>query len=53
MKAKPLPKRPGPPADAKHPDPEKQKAMELGARSEHETGVKRERLIKEAARKAD
>lgn len=36
----------------KHPEPAKQKSLELGARAEHEIGVRRERLIRRAARKA-
>jgi hypothetical protein len=53
MKTHKLPKRPGSRAGTRHPDPGKHRALELGAKSEHETGVKRERLIREAARKAD
>ena len=52
MKAHKPPKRSGSQAGARHSNPEKQKALELGAQSEHETGAKRERLIREAARRA-
>lgn len=52
MKANKLPSRSEKHPGAKHPDPKKQKALELSAHAEHETGMKRERLIKEAARKA-
>jgi hypothetical protein len=37
----------------RHANPRKQRALQLGARSEHETGAKRERLIREAARRAE
>ena len=53
MKAQQPSKRHGAPGKTRHPDPEKRKALELGARAEHETGVKRERLTREAARRAD
>ena len=53
MKANKHPNRSQKHAGVKHPDPQKQKALELSAHAEHETGVKRERLIKEAARKAE
>lgn len=52
MKAQQLPKRQGS-GKNRHPDPDKRKALELGARAEHETGAKRERLTREAARRAD
>lgn len=50
MKTKPAPRKA---PSASHPEPRKQQALELEARSEHETGVKKERLIREAARKAE
>jgi len=52
MKAHQPPKRSGAQAGARHSSPAKRKALELAAQSEHETGVKRERLVREAARRA-
>lgn len=53
MKANTHPNRTDKHAGAKHPNQRKQKALELSAHAEHETGAKRERLIREAARKAE
>lgn len=36
----------------RHPEPAKQKSLELSARAEHATGADRERLIRKAAQKA-
>lgn len=52
MKANKHPNRSDKHTSVKHPNPQKQKALELTAHAEHETGAKREDLIKEAARKA-
>lgn len=39
-------------APSRHLPPNKKKALELSAHAEHETGRRKERLIREAARKA-
>jgi len=53
MKANTHPNRSDKQASVKHPSQQKQKALELSADAEHETGAKRERLIREATRKAE
>lgn len=40
------------PSAPRHVTPSKKKAMEMAAQAEHETGPRRENLIKQASRKA-